>query len=39
MAEDIILQVSNIKKYFPLSGWFMGKSSESIKALDGVDSK
>jgi len=35
--ENPILRVVNLKKYFPLDGGFFGKSSGSVKAVDGVN--
>jgi peptide/nickel transport system ATP-binding protein/oligopeptide transport system ATP-binding protein len=31
------LRVVDLKKYFPLGGWFFGKSSGYVMAVDGVD--
>jgi len=35
--EEPILRVVNLKKHFPLGGRFFGKSSGSVKAVDGVN--
>ena len=35
--RDKILRVENLKKYFQLGGWFFGKGSGYVKAVDGVD--
>lgn len=32
-----LLRVVDLKKYFPLGGWFFGKSSGYVMAVDGVD--
>jgi len=32
-----LLSVVDLKKYFPLGGWFLGKSLGHVKAVDGVD--
>lgn len=34
--SDIILEVKDIKKYFPISGGFLNKEVASVKAVDGV---
>ncbi|RJS88942.1 ABC transporter ATP-binding protein [Candidatus Bathyarchaeota archaeon] len=36
-GEDVILRVVNLKKYFPLGGWFFKRRSGYVKAVDGVD--
>lgn len=35
-SSDILLNVENLVKYFPLKGGFFGKSKQSVKAVDGV---
>ncbi|OPJ56303.1 ABC transporter ATP-binding protein [Alkalithermobacter paradoxus] len=34
--EDIILEVKNLKKYFPVRKGFLGKSTQYVKAVDDV---
>lgn len=34
--SDILLQVENLKKYFPVSQGFLRRSGGSVRALDGV---
>lgn len=34
--ENIILEVNNIKKYFPIKSGFFGKNTNFVKAVDGV---
>ncbi len=35
-AQDPILQVKNLKTYFPLKSNFIGKTTEWVKAVDGI---
>lgn len=35
--NSTLLRVVDLKKYFPLGGWFFGKSSGYVMAVDGVD--
>jgi oligopeptide/dipeptide ABC transporter ATP-binding protein len=35
--RDTLLRVVNLKKHFPLGGWFLDKSSGVVKAVDGID--
>jgi oligopeptide/dipeptide ABC transporter ATP-binding protein len=35
-SSDILLNVENLVKYFPLKGGFFGKSKAAVKAVDGV---
>ena len=36
LMEDVLLDVKNLTKYYPLKGNLFGKSKEAIKAVDGV---
>ncbi|MGI5899352.1 MAG: ABC transporter ATP-binding protein [Christensenellales bacterium] len=36
MAKDIILEVNNLKKYYPVSGGLFGKTRNYVKAVDDV---
>ncbi len=38
-TEDYILEVDNLKKYFPIKGGFLGGAKGSVKAVDGVSFK
>jgi len=35
-SKDILLEVKNLKKYFPLKKTFFGKATDWLKAVDGV---
>lgn len=35
-GDDYILEVDNLKKYFPIKGGFLGGSKGSVKAVDGI---
>ena len=37
--KDYILEVDNLKKYFPIKGGFLGGAKGSVKAVDGVSFK
>ncbi|WP_026882745.1 ABC transporter ATP-binding protein [Clostridium akagii] len=34
--SEILLEVNNLKKYFPITGGFLGKVVGNVKAVDGV---
>lgn len=36
VGDDYILEVDNLKKYFPIKGGFLGGSKGSVKAVDGI---
>jgi len=36
MMSNSLLQVRNLKKYFPVRAGFLSKSTESVKAIDGI---
>ena len=37
--DDIILEVSHLKKYFPIKGGFFGGTTGHVKAVDDVSFK
>ena len=34
--DEILLNVKNLKKYFPVSGGILGKTQNYVKAVDDV---
>ena len=36
MEDKILLNVKNLKKYFPVSGGFLQKEKKYVKAVDDV---
>jgi peptide/nickel transport system ATP-binding protein len=36
LSEDVVLQVNNLKKYFPLEGGFLRRSRGVVRAVDDV---
>jgi oligopeptide transport system ATP-binding protein len=36
MANDVLLQVRNLKKYFPIRSGLLGRQTGSVKAVDGI---
>ena len=36
MAEEVLLKVENVKKYFPIKGGVMQRTVGYVKAVDGV---
>ncbi len=37
MSEEYLVEVTNLKKYFPIRGGFFRKEMGSVKAIDGVN--